>query len=183
MSDPRILPLESPYDSEVAEDLEKMMPPGVEPLKLFRTLAHNPRILRKFRKGKLLDRGSIERRDREIVILRTCARCEAEYEWGVHVAFFASRFGITGEQVDATVKSDAHSPCWSENDAVLIRLVDELHDSAHISDDLWTALSANWSPAQLIELIALIGFYHTVSFMINGAQIELEPGAARFPSK
>ena len=182
MLEPRIIPVEPPYEPESAEELEKIMPPGIEPLKLFRTLAHNPRILRKFRQGSLLDRGSIDRRDREIVILRTCARCGAEYEWGVHVAFFATRFGINEEQIAATAKSPAEHPCWSETDALLIRLVDELHDSSQISDELWLALSQNWQPPQLIEFIVLTGFYHTVSFVINGAQIELEDGAARLPA-
>ncbi|MBI9086518.1 MAG: carboxymuconolactone decarboxylase family protein [Desulfobacterales bacterium] len=181
MSQPRILPVEPPYESETAHELEKIMPPGIEPLKLFRTLAHNPRILRKFRRSNLLDRGSIDRRDREIVILRTCARCGAEYEWGVHVVFFAARFGITEEQVEATVNGTAAHPCWPEKEALLIRLVDELHDVARISDDLWLALSANWQPSQLIELIVLAGFYHTVSFVINGARVELEEGTPRFP--
>lgn len=32
---------------------------------------------------------SVSMRDREILIDRTCARCRCEYEWGVHIAFFA----------------------------------------------------------------------------------------------
>lgn len=183
MSGPRILPVEPPYEPEIAEELEQIMPPGIEPLKLFRTLAHNPRILRKIRLGGLLDRGSIDRRDREIVILRTGARCGAEYEWGVHAVYFAARFGITEEQIAATVNGTAEDPCWSEKDSLLIRMADELHDSARISDDLWQAMSENWQPPQLIELMVLAGFYHMVSFVINGARIELEEGAASFPAK
>jgi alkylhydroperoxidase family enzyme len=71
-----------------------MMPPGMAPLRLFRTIAHNPRVLEKIRASNLLDRGSLDRRDREIVILRTTARCGCEYEWGVHVAFFSAKVGL-----------------------------------------------------------------------------------------
>jgi alkylhydroperoxidase family enzyme len=183
MESHRIPPLEPPYPPEVAEDLEKMMPPGFEPLRLFRTLAHNPRILHKFRLSNLLDRGSIDRREREIVILRTCARCAAEYEWGVHVTFFAQRFGITLDQIAATVHGDFNDPAWSARDALLIRLVDELHDSARISDALWQNLKDHWQATQIIEFIVLAGFYHTVSFVINGAAIEREEGAATFPDQ
>ena len=35
---------------------------------------------------------SLPLREREIAIDRTCARCGCEYEWGVHVAYFAERF-------------------------------------------------------------------------------------------
>ena len=41
-ADPRIHPVDPPYDPEVAIDLEKLMPPGIEPLKIFRTLANHP---------------------------------------------------------------------------------------------------------------------------------------------
>ncbi len=62
-----------------------------------------------------------------------------------------------------------------------IRLVDELHDSANISDELWTALHGVFSVDQIFELIALVGFYHTVSFFANGLKIPLEPYGAPFP--
>ncbi len=182
MSKPRIEPLEPPYAEGIAEQLEAMMPPGADPIKLFRTLAHNERILGKIRHSNLLDRGSIERRDRELVILRVCGRCGAEYEWGVHVSFFAPRFGITEEEVAATVDSDWQSGPWSPRDRLLVRLVDELHDRAQISDELWTELAEHWSHEQLIELIVLAGFYHTISFVVNGLQIELEEGMATFPA-
>src|SRR6185436_19771343 len=54
----RIPPLAPPYAAAVAEDLEKLMPPGIPPIGLFRTLAHNPRVLRRVRKGGLLDPGA-----------------------------------------------------------------------------------------------------------------------------
>lgn len=181
MTNLRIAPLNPPYPPGIAKELEKMMPPGVEPLKLFRTLAHNPRILTKIRLGNLLDRGSIERRDREIVILRTSARCGAEYEWGVHINFFARRFGLTEAQIAATVKGSPEDPCWSEKDRLLIRLTDELHDTAGISDELWKGLIAHWETAQILELVVLIGFYHMISFVINGVGVELEDGTERFP--
>ena len=129
----RLAPLEPPYDEEVAATLAAMMPPGVPPLLLFRTIAHNPRVLAKIRASNLLDRGSLERRHREIVILRTTARCGCEYEWGVHVAFFAARVGLGDAEVAATVHGGADHPAWSEAERTLIRLADELHDGARIS--------------------------------------------------
>ena len=41
----RIAPLEPPYPTTgLADELAAMMPPNVAPLRLFRTLAHNPRV-------------------------------------------------------------------------------------------------------------------------------------------
>lgn len=178
----RLAPLEPPYAPEIAAELERMMPPGVPPLRLFRTLAHNPRVLAKIRAGNLLGRGSIERREREIVILRTTARCGAEYEWGVHVAFFAAKVGLTDAQVRATVRGATDDPAWTPRDRLLIRLVDELRDTATVSGALWRELAATWSAEQLVELVVLAGFYHTISFALNAFAVEREDGAPRFPA-
>jgi alkylhydroperoxidase family enzyme len=179
----RIAPLEPPYDEAIAAVLASMMPPGVPPLRLFRTIAHNPRVLAKIRASNLLDRGSLERRHREIVILRTTARCGCEYEWGVHVSFFAERVGLGAAEVAATVHGGAEHPAWSEAERTLIRLVDELHDDSRISDALWADLLEHWSEAQLVELVVLAGFYHTISFVVNGLGVEREPDASRFPER
>lgn len=181
MTPPRLLPLDPPYAPEIADSLAAMMPPGVPPLRLFRTLAWNPRVLDKIRRGNLLDRGSLSRRDREIVILRTCARCGAEYEWGVHVAVFAEKVGISPRQVADTVAGEPSDASWSESDVALLGLVDALHDTARIDDARWTGLRRHFDEAQCVELLVLAGFYHTIAFVVNALGIEPEDAAARFP--
>src|SRR6476661_5490712 len=145
--DARIAALEPPFSPAVAEALQRIMPPGVPPLALFRTLAVNERVFLRFMAGALLDRGAITLREREIVIDRTCARCGSEYEWGVHVSFFAERVGLTAEQVAAIATGDESA--FPERERLLLRLVDALHDEARASDELWAALRAHWSEEQL----------------------------------
>ena len=131
--------------------------------------------------GGLLDRGSIPLREREIVIDRACARCGCEYEWGVHVAFFAERVGLTPEQVAAVAGGDPAA--LPERERLLLRLVDALHDDAQVDDPLWAALRGHFSEEQLVELVALAGFYHLISFVANALRIPLEPYGARFPRR
>ena len=183
MSDTRITPLEPPYSEAVAAALERIMPAGVAPLVLFRTLAVNERVFLRLMAGGLLDRGSITLREREIVIDRTCARCEAEYEWGVHVAFFGERVGFTEREIAGTCAADPAASGFAPREQLLLRLVDELHDTARVSDALWQALRAAWSEAQLIELVALVGFYHLISFAANALRLPLESYGARFPQR
>ncbi len=182
MTHPRIAPLEPPYSEPVQAALDRIMPEGVPPLALFRTLAVNERVFLRVMAGGLLDRGSISLREREIVIDRTCARCGSEYEWGVHVAFFAERVGLTPEQAAATCGPEAAAGALPDRERLLIRLVDALHDEAQVDDALWAALRAEWTEAQLIELVALAGFYHLISFVTNALRIRPEPYGARFPS-
>jgi alkylhydroperoxidase family enzyme len=61
--------------------------------------------------------------------------------------------------------------------------VNELHDTARGGEALWQELRAGWSEAQLIELIALVGFYRLISFTTNALRIPLEPCGARFPAR
>jgi 4-carboxymuconolactone decarboxylase len=179
----RVSPLRPPYDPELALTLARMMPPGQEPLKLFRTLAHNHHILDKLRStgAYLLNFGKVEPLDRELVIHRTCARCGCEYEWGVHAAVFGPTVGLTDEQLAATVHGSADDPIWSERQALLIALADELHDTATVSDSLWDELAQHYSGEQLVELLAIAGQYHAVSYFANALGVGLENTARRFP--
>ncbi|MFC7517013.1 carboxymuconolactone decarboxylase family protein [Herbaspirillum sp. GCM10030257] len=177
----RISPALAPYGTAIDEAFARITPPGTEPLNLFRTMARSPRVLQRMFAGSLLDAGAITLRDRELIILRTCARCESEYEWGVHVKFFASRAGLTDADVAATRSAPAIvTTLWHGTDLLLIRLVDALHDSAAVPDDLWRELDASYTAEQLLELIALTGYYHTISFLTNALRITPESYAPRF---
>ena len=179
---PRVEPVPAPYSPELQKVLDAIMPPGVPPLTLFTTLARVPRIWDRFRAGSLLDRGPVSLRHREIVIDRTCARCGCAYEWGVHVGFFARRVALTPEQIRATVHGDASDPVWSDEERLLIRMVDELHDTSALSDQTWASLAASFTVEQILELIALVGFYHSVSFFANALKLSAEPHAVPFPA-
>jgi alkylhydroperoxidase family enzyme len=180
MSKPRIEPVEPPYSPEVQADFDKMMR-GAPPLLLFRTVARNPRVLQRMMAGGLLDRGSISLRARELMILRTCARCGAEYEWGVHVASFGEKAEWTSEQLHSSVHGGAGDSCWTDADRLIIRLADELHDTNTVGSALWQSAAEHFSAEQLVELIMLAGLYHAVSFMANACGVQREQFAPGFP--
>lgn len=181
---PRIAPLEPPFDPEVAAVLEPMTPPGVPPIALFRTFARNPAMARAMQGWGRYELGrdlSLSMRQREIVIDRTCARCRCEYEWGVHVAFFADRVGLTDEQVRSLTHGSATDPCWTDpTELALIDAVDALHDRADIDDELWSRLRAGLDEAQVLDLLLLTGWYHAISYAAHVVGVPLEPGAPRF---
>lgn len=177
----RIAPLEPPYTPELQAHFDRIMPPGMPPLVLFRTLATSERAWTKFRAGSLLDRGPLSLRAREIVIDRTCALARCEYEWGVHVANFAKRAELTDEQVRASVLEPSTAACWSEAEQALVAAVDALHHRATWSEAEFAALKRHYDEPQILEIILLCGFYRTVSYLANGLALPLEAGAARFP--
>ncbi|MGH0031977.1 MAG: carboxymuconolactone decarboxylase family protein [Myxococcota bacterium] len=178
---PRIAPLDPPYAPEVQKLFDVVMPEGMEPLVLFRTLATHERIFPRFMRAGVLDRGPVEIRHRELVIHRTTARCGAEYEWGVHVSAFARPLGLSDAWIRATVRGDADDPVWSEPERALVRMCDALHDASTLPDALWRELRGHFSEEQLLELIYTAGMYHAVSFLANGLALANEPFAERFP--
>ncbi len=178
---PRIVPAEAPYPPAIATELDRIMPKGMEPLILFRTMARNPRLFGKMFAGGLLDKGALSLRQREIVIDRTTARLDCEYEWGVHVAFFANRVALDTDQVAALVHGPADAPCWTQEEQALLAAVDDLVDHRTIATSTWDDLAAHFDEAQILEVIALVGYYHTISFLCRGLELPLETYAARFP--
>ena len=182
MNSPRIQPAPPPYAPDIQAAFDRIMPPGMPPLKLFRSMAHNPRVLQRFLAGGLLDSGSIGLRERELLILRTTALCGAEYEWGVHVAGFNGKAGFSAQQLADTCAAGTDAKLWSESEQALLALADSLHSSSTVDDELWQRLSEHYREEQLIECLLLVGFYHAVSFMVNGLRVEHEAHAPRFPA-
>jgi 4-carboxymuconolactone decarboxylase len=183
---PRITPVTAPYPPELETMLSKWMPPGSarEPLALFRTLARHDTMMDRMRPlgSGLLGRGVLAPRVRELLILRTCARCGAEYEWGVHVAAFSAAVGLDDATVRRTVLgSPDEVAAGAGADDVVLCVADELHDGGAVSDATWSAVSERFDEKAMLEMFAVAGFYHLISFVANGARVELEPWAARFP--
>lgn len=179
----RLAPLAPPYSPALQDLLTRMTPPGAPGvLALFRVLAHHPALAERMTGwgGFLLSkRASLSLRDREVVIGRVCARCGAEYEWGVHVTAFSDAAGFTQEQV-AVVAGRASLEPLMDRDQLLVRLVDELHETSTVRDGLWAELAALWTPPQLIELLMLAGWYRAISYVCNATRVPLEPWAATF---
>ena len=59
----------------------------------------------------------------------------------------------------------------------MIRLVDTLHDTSGVDDAGWASVSAHFSDPQLLDLLALAGWYHAIAYLARGAGVPLEPGA------
>lgn len=177
---PRIAPLEPPYGESTQLLFDLAMPEGMDPLVLFRVLARSERLLPRFMRAGVLDRGPVPIRDREIVIHRTTARCQAEYEWGVHVNAFGRPLGLGEAVLQATVEGTADDPAFDARQSVLVRLCDELHDTSTVTAKTWEALGGFFDDLQRMELIYTAGFYHMVSFLVNGLALEPETFGATF---
>lgn len=160
--------------------------PGAEgrDLNIFATLAHHPKLLKRWSAfgGVLLYGGELPVRERELLILRTAWNCGADYEWGQHVRIGLT-VGLTRDEITAVASAAAgHDPGWSPSDAALLRAADELHTGSHIGDDTWAALAGTWNEAQLIEICMVVGQYHLVAFTLNSLGVQREDGVEGLPT-
>jgi 4-carboxymuconolactone decarboxylase len=185
----RIPPLEPPYSADVDAILTRWMPPGpaVPPLALFRMLARHPMLRDRMRPlgAGLLAHGELPARVRELVILRTSARCGARYEWGVHAAAFAATAGLDAAALAATALDPAGDVATradaGDADALVLRIADELHDTATLSAPVFAAAIARFGDRGVLELAAIAGYYHLIAYLLGAAELDPEPWAAAFP--
>jgi AhpD family alkylhydroperoxidase len=178
VGEPRVEPVTDP-SPEVAELLDKTRIGSGPPLNIFATLARHPRLLKRFNVlgGLFLGRGLLPARERELVILRTGWLGRCEYEFGQHTVL-GRRAGLSDEEIRRVTRDDA---AWPPDDALLIRMADELHRSRDVSDEVWEGLGRRWSEAELLELVTLAGFYGMVSGLLNAARVQREPGTPGWP--
>ena len=181
---PRIDPLEPPYDAEAGEQLHAMMPPGAPPIALFRAFAKNlpmTRAMRGWGSYELSGELSLCLREREIVIDRTCARCGCEYEWGVHVAYFAAKARLGRAQLASLSRGSPRDTFWADRrNRLLIGAGEALHDTSDLPGPLWGQLAAEFREAELLDLLMLCGWYHAISFTARAIRLQPETWAPTF---
>ncbi len=174
---PRVPPVEPPYDRDTAAALDRLGPP----IALFRLLARRPdraRGVHGWGRYYLSRRSALTLRQRELVIDRTTALCGAEYEWGIHVAVFAEKAGLTRDQLRSLTAGDPDDPCWTDPaDRAVLHAVDALHARSDLDDDEWNALAAATGPDGAIDLTLLCGWYHAISYLARVTRLAPEPGS------
>jgi alkylhydroperoxidase family enzyme len=151
-------------------------------LNIFRTLAHHPKLLKRWTVfgNHVLFKSTLPPRERELIILRIGWLCRSEYEFGQHTRI-GRQAGLTEEEIcRIAIGPDAKG--WSESDADLLRATDELHHDSRVSDATWKRLAARWNTQQMLDILFAVGQYTLVSMVLNSAGVQLDPGVDGFPA-
>lgn len=181
MLTPRVSLVEPPYDEATAAALEALGPP----IALFRAFARRPD-----RASAVVGWGSyylsrklgLTLRQRELVIDRTTALCGADYEWGIHIAVFGDRVGLTGEQVESLAIGQPDDPCWTDPaDRAVLHAVDGLYRHHDLSDEQWSSLVGAVGEDGAIDLILVAGWYCAISFVARSLRLPMEPATPQLP--
>jgi alkylhydroperoxidase family enzyme len=117
--------------------------------------------------------GSLDARLREVAILRVGWRIGSVYEWSNHVPI-ARRAGMTDEELLAVRTADAS--VLTPADLVAIAVADEVLDSLAVSSNTFDAARELLGDGdELLELVAIPGFYRAIGSLLLSFGIPLEP--------
>ena len=144
----------------------------------FGVLLHTPEICELF--ANFVDLSLDEKQSRiplrlkELAIITVGRVFNSDYEWFIH-AKRAVDFGI-----DATAVEDMRQnrvPTFAQDDETLVyEVAKELAETRHLSDANYKRALDHFGEEAMVELAVLVGFYHTVSIVLNTFQVEAPEG-------
>jgi 4-carboxymuconolactone decarboxylase len=152
-------------------------------LNLYAALLNHPGMYAaRLKFGSYLQRDSLlPAKTRELVIMRTAWLARAEYEWGHHVES-ARKAGLSDAEIQR-IAAGPDAPGWSDEQAAVLRAVDELRREAFITDRTWKALAKHYDTKKLFEIIFTSGGYTMTALAINSLGVQLEPGYPSLPEQ
>jgi 4-carboxymuconolactone decarboxylase len=108
---------------------------------------------------------------RELAILVTARRWNAQLEWQIHEAA-ARKAGVDAAIVEAI--GAGRSPEFSDADAAAVyEFARELQELGQVSGEVYGRVLARWEVLGVVELTALIGYYTMVAMTLNAHEIPL----------
>lgn len=152
---------------------------GQPPFNIFRTLANAPQVLKGFGDlgGRLLFRGTLDQRVRELVINAVSCKLDAVYEWSHHVGM-ARAAGVTDDELRAVREGKLEAL-----DGVERACVEFAHkvDDRTVSDADVDGLRAHGlSDGQIVELAVLAAFYGMTARFLLALDVEIDEGNPDF---
>lgn len=154
-------------------------------LNILKTISHHPTLLQPFLAfaATLAARGVLPRRSSELLALRAAWNCQSSFEWGHHV-IYARSAGLSEDEI-AQIGSESASSEFdgSEEDRLLLRAADEMHQSHDVSEPTWREMARTFTPAQLVEIPFVVGQYTMLSMVANTTAVPLEDGLPALPPR
>lgn len=168
--------------SEEQRELLNKSRVGGEILNVFATMAHNPRLAKRFNVlgGYFVADGHLPERDREIAILRTAYRTDCEYEFGRHSYGVQRKELLTSDEV-RVIATNGVPDSFSLSEIELVRFVDEICADNSAGDSAFGALASRYDEAELVEVTLLVGFYRMLAGFLNTMLVNREEGIPGFP--
>ncbi len=148
-------------------------------LNVYRAMAHHPALLRAWAdlRDHVVNRTTLGPERSEVVILRAGHRLGAAYEWAHHVVRGRAA-GLTDARI-ATLSGPLAG--MTDGDALLAGAVDDLVGEAALSPDRLAALVAAHGREGVLDLMATVGMYSTLAFVVKSFGTPVDDDVAAAP--
>jgi alkylhydroperoxidase family enzyme len=125
--------------------------------------------------GTMLDADEFDPLLREFAITRVAAMTPgADYEWVQH-AQITLDVGGTEEQLQAIKRGELDAPVLGADGQLVVRFTSQVVLDASPDEETFAAMSARFTPRQIVHLLLVIGQYMMLGRIMATAQIDLDP--------
>ncbi|MQB07701.1 carboxymuconolactone decarboxylase family protein [Agrobacterium tumefaciens] len=148
-------------DDNWPDEIADMLPGFAGALNVYRTMAHHPALLKAWAplRQHIVKDSALGPIRSEVVILRAAHRMGSAYEWSHHVSR-ARALGMSDTRIQAISGTPEGEDC------LITLAVDALFDLHRLPPDLETRLSAFLGKQGVFDLIATVGFYSVLGFIL-----------------
>lgn len=164
-------------DAQFPEGLADLLAGFAGRLNVYRVMAHHPALLRAWAdlRGHVVLETALGQEFSEVVILRTGVHLGSAYEWAHHVSR-ARALGMADARI-ASIRGDVAG--MAAADATLAGAVDALFLDKRLSKARQGALVDLVGTGGMFDLIATVGFYSTLGYILNSFEVPLDDGVAQ----
>jgi len=177
MSSPRLTPLKPEQWTEEQRSLALPIAEATGGYNMIGTLLHHWdafKVQRVWGKHVHGPGSTLDVRLRELIILRVGFVLQCEMEWASHKPL-ARRAGMTDDQIER-IKDGSRADGWSDVEAALLDMTDDLINHRVISDAVWQRLAQRLTVQQVFDAIFLVGHYLTVAMLAGSVGVEIDRG-------
>jgi len=145
-------------------------------LNVYRTMAHHPALLRAWAdlREHVVNATALGPQRSEVVILRAGVNLGSDYEVQQHILRARAR-GLSDERI-AALQGPLEE--IAGEDATLAHAVDELFWASKLEPEDAAAVIALVGTAGLFDLMATVGFYSTLGYILNTMEVPLDAEVA-----
>jgi 4-carboxymuconolactone decarboxylase len=141
-------------------------------------LIKSPELLKRYlmMTEYLRQKTSLPHRLNEIAILLEARLWDAQYEWWAHEPL-ARKAGVP-EAIIEDIRAGRRPAAMQPDEAVVYDVVTELLNKRQLSDDTFARAKHILGEQQVVDLVAVTGFYVMVSAVVIAGRIEIPDGGA-----
>jgi 4-carboxymuconolactone decarboxylase len=141
-------------------------------------LIKSPELLKRYlaMTEYLRQKTSLPHRLNEMAILLEARLWDAQYEWWAHEPL-ARKAGLADAVIES-IRNGKRPDAMQPDEAIVYDVVTELLNKRQLSDDTFGKAKQMLGEQQVVDLVAVTGFYVMVSAVVIGGRIAIPNGGA-----